>query len=285
MADNVAITAGSGTTIAADDIAGVLHQRVKISQGADGSATDVSSAAPLQVTLANTGANATPVVVDLGVNNDVTLGAALPAGTNNIGDVDVASCALPTGASTLAEQQSQTTALQIMDDWDNAASDGASVSGDVAHDSADAGEPVKVGAKAIAALSGTTLVAAADRTNNQSDLDGALIVRNNFALGDLVNGNASNTDGTSTQVLAAGAAGVKHYITDVTITNTSASNIYVELKDNTTVKWTFPVPANGGVTHHFASPLGGTAATAWNFDPSAAATTIYCSVSGFKSKI
>lgn len=285
MADNVAITAGAGTTIAADDVAGVLHQRVKISQGADGSATDVSSAAPLQVTLANTGANATPVVVDLGVNNDVTLGAALPAGTNNIGDVDVASCALPTGASTLAEQQSQTTALQIMDDWDNAASDGASVSGDVAHDSADAGEPVKVGAKAIAALSGTTLVAAADRTNNQSDLDGALIVRNNFALGDLVNGNASNTDGTSTQVLAAGAAGVKHYITDVTITNTSASNIYVELKDNTTVKWTFPVPANGGVTHHFASPLGGTAATAWNFDPSAAATTIYCSVSGFKSKI
>lgn len=72
MADNVAITAGSGTTIAADDIAGVLHQRVKISQGADGSATDVSSAAPLQVTLANTGANATPVVVDLGSNNDVT---------------------------------------------------------------------------------------------------------------------------------------------------------------------------------------------------------------------
>jgi hypothetical protein len=64
MADNVAITAGSGTTIAADDIGGVLHQRVKISQGADGVAADVSSAAPLQVTLANTGANATAVKVD-----------------------------------------------------------------------------------------------------------------------------------------------------------------------------------------------------------------------------
>jgi hypothetical protein len=64
MADNVAITAGSGTTIAADDIGGVLHQRVKLSQGADGSATDVSSAAPLNVTLANTGANATAVKVD-----------------------------------------------------------------------------------------------------------------------------------------------------------------------------------------------------------------------------
>lgn len=73
MADNVAITAGSGTTIAADDVSGVLYQRVKLAQGADGSATDVSSASPLQVTLANTGANATPVVVDLGVNNDVTV--------------------------------------------------------------------------------------------------------------------------------------------------------------------------------------------------------------------
>jgi hypothetical protein len=50
MADNIAVTAGSGTTIAADDVGGVLHQRVKISQGADGSATDVSSAAPMYVT-------------------------------------------------------------------------------------------------------------------------------------------------------------------------------------------------------------------------------------------
>ncbi len=40
MADNVAITAGAGTTVAADDIAGVMHQRVKISLGADGAAVD-----------------------------------------------------------------------------------------------------------------------------------------------------------------------------------------------------------------------------------------------------
>jgi hypothetical protein len=49
MADNVAITAGSGTSIAADDISSVFYQRVKISHGADGSATDTSSAAPLPV--------------------------------------------------------------------------------------------------------------------------------------------------------------------------------------------------------------------------------------------
>lgn len=45
MADNVQITAGSGTTIAADDIGGVMHQRVKLSLGADGVATDASAGA------------------------------------------------------------------------------------------------------------------------------------------------------------------------------------------------------------------------------------------------
>jgi hypothetical protein len=42
MADNVAITAGSGTTIAADDVSSVFYQRVKLSIGADGSAADIS---------------------------------------------------------------------------------------------------------------------------------------------------------------------------------------------------------------------------------------------------
>lgn len=54
MADNVAITAGSGTTIAADDVgAGVLVQRVKATWGPDGTAndTDVASGKSLPVQL------------------------------------------------------------------------------------------------------------------------------------------------------------------------------------------------------------------------------------------
>jgi hypothetical protein len=47
MPDNVGYTPGTGASIAADDIGGVLHQRVKIGVGADGSATDVSEANPL----------------------------------------------------------------------------------------------------------------------------------------------------------------------------------------------------------------------------------------------
>lgn len=52
MADNVNITQGDGSGIvAADEIAGIKHQRVKIEHGADGSATDVSTASPLPVEL------------------------------------------------------------------------------------------------------------------------------------------------------------------------------------------------------------------------------------------
>ena len=71
------------------------------------------------------------------------------------------------------------TSEAIIDDWDNAASDGASVSGDVAHDAADAGEPVKIGAKAFSfetASAGTapgqTAVAANDRVNMALNLRG-----------------------------------------------------------------------------------------------------------------
>lgn len=48
MADNVGITPGSGATAAADDIGGVLYQRVKLIQGADGTNDgDVAASNPL----------------------------------------------------------------------------------------------------------------------------------------------------------------------------------------------------------------------------------------------
>ena len=55
MADNVGYTPGTGAIVAADDIGGVLHQRVKIGVGADGEATDVSSTNPMPVADNNSG--------------------------------------------------------------------------------------------------------------------------------------------------------------------------------------------------------------------------------------
>ena len=55
MADNVGYTPGTGATVAADEIGGVLYQRVKLTSGEDGTATDVSEAAPLPVADADSG--------------------------------------------------------------------------------------------------------------------------------------------------------------------------------------------------------------------------------------
>lgn len=50
MADNVNVTPGSGATIAADDVGGVLHQRVKLVMGGEGvSEGDVASSNPMPV--------------------------------------------------------------------------------------------------------------------------------------------------------------------------------------------------------------------------------------------
>ena len=49
MADNVGYTPGSGATIAADDIGGVLYQRVKLIHGADGIAHETADGNPLPV--------------------------------------------------------------------------------------------------------------------------------------------------------------------------------------------------------------------------------------------
>lgn len=49
MADNVGYTPGTGAIVAADEIGGVLHQRVKLGIGADGVAVDVSDANPMPV--------------------------------------------------------------------------------------------------------------------------------------------------------------------------------------------------------------------------------------------
>lgn len=55
MADNTTLNIGTGgDVIASDDIAGVKYQRVKVTFGADGVATDVDSISPLPVIIQDT---------------------------------------------------------------------------------------------------------------------------------------------------------------------------------------------------------------------------------------
>lgn len=117
MADNVAVTPGTGATFATDDIGGIQYPRVKISQGADGSGTDVSSAAPLNVTLAN-GSVPSHAVTNAGTF--ATQVTSIAAGTNNIGDVDVLTLGGQTPAYGSGASNASTIRTVIASDSQNA---------------------------------------------------------------------------------------------------------------------------------------------------------------------
>lgn len=81
---------GTWSVTATQGTATSLKTQAEVYQGG----TAVGAAAPLQVSLANTATNGSPVLVSA---------SSLP---------------LPSGAATLAEQQTQTASLNVMDDWD-----------------------------------------------------------------------------------------------------------------------------------------------------------------------
>jgi len=174
-------------------------------------------------------------------------------------------------------------------DQATAANLNAQVVGTIAHDGVDSGNPVKIGGRAKSTLTGVTLVAADDRADVMTDLDGVLLVRPQVPLGNQISEVKTDTGGTSTAFSTFGAAAnLRNYITSVTICNSSASTFCtVDLRDGTagSVIWTFPVPGSGGVTHNFDPPLRQpTVNTALAMDPSAAVSTITVSVNGFQSK-
>ena len=248
---------------------------------------------------------------------------ALPAGTNaigklaansgvDIGDVDVTTVGTitpGTAASSLGKAQDGAhtsgdvgvMALGVSNEANTArAADGdylplaTDTEGNVRnvgnrdHDAVDAGEPVKVGGRAISALSTATMVAAADRSDFITDLDGAQIVRPYCPIGDILRERLSNTDGAATASTVFGAtASTKNCITTIIVHNAHATtNGYVDIRDGVagTILMTIPLPATGGAVINLPVPLTTSANTALAFDVSAAISTIYISFVGFKSK-
>jgi hypothetical protein len=242
MANNVDITAGSGTSIASDDVAGIHYQAVKLVDGTEDSTTRIVSgngtaAASLRVTVAS---DSTGVL----------------AVTDNGGSLTV---------------DGSVTAV-----------------GSVAHDATDSGNPVKIGAKAETSPAGITLAADGDRTDLYADADGLLMTKLFTSYADILSERISNTDGASTALSVFGAtASSRNYITDISITNSSTTNVYVDIRDGVggAVLWTLSAPAQGGNNKSFIVPLRqSTANTALAYDVSAAATTVFISLVGFKSK-
>lgn len=106
MVDNVGYTPGVGATVAADEIAGVLHQRVKMQFGADGIATDVSASDPLPITAPSALSVAGPLTDAELRASAVPISGALTDAQLRASAVPVsaASLPLPSGAATSANQ-------------------------------------------------------------------------------------------------------------------------------------------------------------------------------------
>ena len=190
-----------------------------------------------------------------------------------------------TNAGTFAVQEASAaaikTAVEIMDDWDNGASDGASVSGDVAHDAADAGEPVKIGGKAYA-FDGTapqTAVAEADRVNAIYDLTGRQYVCDVHPAFWSASVDYESAQTNATVYAAPGAGSL--FITDIIVSNGAvAGNITLLDGSGGAVKFECYPGINGGVSHSFKTPIKLTATTLLAIT-STTCTTHSVTVSGF----
>jgi hypothetical protein len=104
------------------------------------------------------------------------------------------------------------------------------------------------------------------------------------ALADYVSGVATLTATADTAVIVAGGTGIRNYITSISASNTSATNVRVDFKDGTTIMASFFVAASGGgATHTMPVPLRGTANTAFNAALSAAVTDVRVSAQGYRA--
>ena len=262
MADNVVITAGTGTTVHADEythatLGAGKTQLVKLVTGT------LDSGTPVGVADIGVKANAIRVcpssdITDGTYIGDIKFGESLPAGTNaigklaansgvDIGDVDVASIAagdnnignvdivtVPAplnvvgggveAAALRVTLASDSTGVLSVDD--NAGSLTTDTAGDIAHDEVDSGNPVKVGGKAIN-MDGTTpgtAVAEADRANFITDLYGRQCVETVHPCFGSATANYAAAQ-TDTQVVATPGAGLSLYITDIILSTDTAGSI------------------------------------------------------------
>ncbi len=139
------------------------------------------------------------------------------------------------------------------------ATTGLAVGGNVAHDGADSGKPLKVGGRARS--SEIAAVSSDDRVDFLTDLVGKLIVLpyanpENFVSGAIT---SAMTGTTSTSLIAAPASGLRNYITQITVScahATQGTDIVIQDGSGGTTLYTIPAAAlYGGAAITFPTPL------------------------------
>jgi hypothetical protein len=263
MADNVAITAGSGTTIAADDVgAGVLVQRVKATWGPDGTAndTDVATGKPLPtqlrsptgVDLTGSAGTASAAVLTVqgiasGVAQPVSLATApaLVASSAIIGNVRVDQTTDGTTNKVAADLRLAGTAAAT-----GAGATGATVLRTTL--ATDSPGIIAVGTAGTPSANVVTMQGAASMTPLTAQLS---------ETGNLVSGTITTamTGTTSTSLVAAPGASLRNYITTFIVSNSHATvgtDVIIQDGSGGTTLMTIPAAAvYGGAVITLPAPL------------------------------
>ncbi len=283
----VGLVGGSVTTAAPTFTTGQINQLSLTTSGA------------LRVDLGATSANGTPLVVDLGANNDVTVTSGsitadteLPAAATVAADTvtptvpgvagyifiktpgantwdrlySVVNAANTTGtgiaAAGIMAQFDDTSPQAVTENqFGNLRMSAAGilyVGGNVAHDGADTGNPIKIGAKAVDLGITPTAVAAADRTDLLATRAGQL-----FTLGghpNTISQNLQITDADGAQTDAAiitVAAGTAIVVTQISVNADNANTVNVSCRIGFGTVNTPAADAAGVIFFHPGIPAGG----------------------------
>jgi hypothetical protein len=130
---------------------------------------------------------------------------------------------------------------------------------------------------ARAATTNPTAVSAGQLVGVMADILGKLVVRAEAPRERVVTNTITLSSTTETTLIAAGAAGVFRDLTMITLANTSATGVRVDIRDATagTVRWSFWVPATQTVGAVLRVPWPQTtAANNWTAQLSAAVTDV-----------
>lgn len=224
MADNITLDSMSGgSVIATDDIGGIHYQLMKLAYGALDSATLVSTSNGLPVSLIAGSASIGTLGANSGVDiGDVTINNASGASAVNIQDGGNTITVDGTVAVTNADITSIKTAVEIIDNavsgagfnitqfgGTNVVTAGVNgmiaVGGNIAHDSADTSNPLKIGGRAQEPTASLEEVSADnDRVDAAFDRQGRLATWLGYPVNSVAVNFATSGDNT---ILAAQGAG------------------------------------------------------------------------------
>lgn len=162
----------------------------------------------------------------------------------------------------------------------------SNTAGPAAHDAAVSGNPVRSAGRAVTA--NYTAVASNDVADIVTTVVGVQVSKlysipeADWQFASAAAGIVNTTDVVAR---AAGAAGIRNYVTGLQLRNTNAVATEFVIKDGATVVWRSQLPASmtGSIDVQFHTPLRGTAATAINVQCVTTGAAVYANLQGYQA--